>query len=306
MKRPDGDGQRSPGDVGKRIQLDKDAPGVGDIARSAAPQDDHCDPEVGGPGISPVSEECLATVESELRDEDHCTPQQRAMAENVARRRADHEIITALKARNFDGPLYDYFAAEQAAYALAVLMSWMRTGEIFRKCKEKGRPVLPTEIWKWDREDRLGLAHLTVTKALAVFRERVLVPGAWDPRRGATVKTFFVGACLLQFANFFNECTRERHRWGGPALLEVIDDNTCCDPLTGDVTGQDPAAVVATRDQFRRAFKEMSDDLGKAARIVYEGHTSDEAAAALGTNAEALGARLRRFRNSRGEGGDDD
>lgn|SRR6266516_687685 len=172
MKRPDGDGQRSPGDVGKRIQLDKDAPGVGDIARSAAPQDDHCDPEVGGPGISPVSEECLATVESELRDEDHCTPQQRAMAENVARRRADHEIITALKARNFEGPLYDYFAAEQAAYALAVLMSWMRTGEIFRKCREKGRPVPSAEIWRWDRDDRLGLAHLTVTKALAVFRER--------------------------------------------------------------------------------------------------------------------------------------
>ncbi len=306
MKYPDGDGQRLPGDVEMRIQLQKDARDPGDLAGNAAQEDDHCDPEPESPGVSPVSEECLATVEAELCEEDHCTPGQQAMAENVARRQADHEIITELKARNFDGPLYDYFAAEQAAYALAVLMSWMRTGEIFRKCKEKGRPVLPTEIWKWDREDRLGLAHLTVSKALAVFRQRVLVPGAWDPRRGATIKTFFVGACLLQFANFFNECASERRRWGGPALLDVIDDSTSGDPLAEDATGRDPAAVVATRDRFRRAMKGMPADLSKATMMIYEGYTYDEAAAAIGINADALSGRLRRFRGRRGKGGGGD
>jgi hypothetical protein len=303
VKYPDGDGQRLPGDVEMRIQLQKDARDSGDLARNAAQEDDCCDPGPESPGISPVSEECLAAVEAELCEEDHCTPQQRAMAENVARRRADHEIITELRARNFEGPLYDYFIAEQAAYALAVLMSWMRTGEIFRKCKEKGRPVRSTEIWKWDREDRIGLAHLAVTKALAVFRGRVLVPGAWDPQRGATIKTFFVGACLLQFANFFNECAGERRRWGGPALLGVVDDDTCGDLLAEDATGQDPATVVATRDRFRRALTEMPADLTKAAKMIYEGYTYDEAAAAIGINADALSARLRRFRDRHGKGG---
>jgi hypothetical protein len=262
-------------------------------------------------GISPVTEECLAEVEAELCDDDYSIPEQRAMAEkataeNIARRRADHEIITKLRARNFEGPLYEYFAAQQAAYALPVLMSWMRTGKIFRKCKEKGRPVPESARWEWDRDDRLGLAHLTVAKALTVFRERVLVPGVWDPRRGATIKTYFVGACLLQFGNFFNECTNERRRWGSPALLETVDDDTFAQPLTADATERDPAAIVAMRDRFGRAFNQMPNDLKKALKMIYEGHTYEEAAAEIGINAEALGARLRRFRNRHREGASND
>jgi len=73
-----------------------------DGTESTAPQDDRYDPEPGSAGISPVSEECLAEVEAGLCDDDHFTPAQLAMTENVARRCADHEIITALKTCNFE------------------------------------------------------------------------------------------------------------------------------------------------------------------------------------------------------------
>lgn len=302
MMHPDGDGQQLPGDVEMRIQPAMDACDLGDLAGRAVQEDDHDALSPDGRGISPVSEECLAAVEAELCDDDHCTPQQRAMAENVARRHADNEIVSELRARDFDGPLYEYFVAELAAYALAVLMAWMRTGEIFRKCREKGRPVQSTEIWRWDLDDRRDLAHLTVSKALAVFRERVLLPGVWDRRRGATVKTFFLGACLLQFANFYNECAGERRRWGGPALAGVVDDDTGGDLLAEDAIGRDPAVVVATRDRFQRALVDMPAELGMAATMIYEGHTYDEAAAAIGIKADALSARLRRFRDRHGKG----
>jgi len=184
-------------------------------------------------------------------------------------------------------------------------MAWMRTGEIFSKCREIGRPVQSTEIWKWEHADRLGLAHLTVAKALAFFRKRVLVPGAWDPQRGATIKNFFVGACLLQFANYFNECTNERRRWGWPELHEVIDNDTSPNLLSEDHPERDPAVVATTNDRFRRVFKKMPEDLRKASKMIYEGHTYEEAAAAIGTNPDALSARLRRFRKRHRKGGDD-
>lgn len=305
MEHPDGDGQRLSVAVKGGVQLSEDAPSSDGAAGTAAPQDDHGGVERGHQGISPVSEACLATVEAELCDDDHYTPAQRSMAENVARRRADHQIITELKDRNFEGPIYEYFTAELAAYALAVLMAWMRTGEIFRKCREKGRPVPLTEIWRWDRDDRLGLAHLTVAKALTIFRDRILVPGVWDPRRGATIKTYFVGACLLQFGNFFAECTKERRKWGVPAPLDAADD-AYTDPITDSPSERDPATIAIRHDRIRRAVNEMPTDLSKVAAMLYEGYTYEDAAAKIGTNAEALGARLRRFRNRQRERGSND
>jgi DNA-directed RNA polymerase specialized sigma24 family protein len=32
----------------------------------------------------------------------------------------------------------------------------------------------------------------------------VLLPGLWDVTRGATIRTYFVGACILHFPNVYN------------------------------------------------------------------------------------------------------
>jgi len=134
---------------------------------------------------------------------------------NAQRRLADHALVKELAAAGFEGPVFDVAVTEFASYAIAVLMAWMRTGEIFGKCKAKGRPVSGSTS-DWSRDDRLEIAVETTARALKYFLGEVLVPGKWDHSRGATLKTFFVGACLLQFPNEYDRWAGEQRRWGGP------------------------------------------------------------------------------------------
>ena len=92
-------------------------------------------PDTGGeescrsPAFTPETPECVAALEQSLCQEDYESPQQQAMAENLARREADHELISTLARSGFAGPAQDVmFEAELAAYGYPVMMAWTRTG----------------------------------------------------------------------------------------------------------------------------------------------------------------------------------
>jgi RNA polymerase sigma factor (sigma-70 family) len=127
-------------------------------------------------------------------------------SDHVDRLQADYELVVALGFRNFQGPEYDYFQGELVKYAMAVLTAWIRRRTIFHYCRLRGygglRPAPPGAF------DDLGqvedLVQETVAKALVKFRDFVLVGGRWDYRRGASLRTYFIGQCLIQFANVYN------------------------------------------------------------------------------------------------------
>jgi DNA-directed RNA polymerase specialized sigma24 family protein len=90
-------------------------------------------------------------------------------------------------------------------------------------------------------------------------------------------------------------------RWPHHAVHVAADRENSSE----DHAERDPAVVATTNDRFRRVFNKIPDDLRKAITMIYEGHTYEEAAAAIGTSPDALSARLRRFRKRHGKGGDD-
>lgn len=59
-----------------------------------------------------------------------------------------------------------------------------------------------------------GLADETVAEALHRFRTTVLMANKWDSRRGATLRTFFIGQCLLRFPNIYSIFRRDVIRNG--------------------------------------------------------------------------------------------
>ncbi len=61
--------------------------------------------------FTPVSEECVAALEASLCEDDYESAQQQAMAENLARREADQELISALALTGFTGPAQEMFEA---------------------------------------------------------------------------------------------------------------------------------------------------------------------------------------------------
>lgn len=120
--------------------------------------------------------------------------------ERLDRLTGDAELVAALRQRGFAGPDYDYVQDEFIRYGVAVLAGWMRRGSIASMCAEKRLRGVPVEVERqFEYDTALELAGESVARAVDPFREKVLLPGKWDPRRGAALKTFFVGQCLIQF-----------------------------------------------------------------------------------------------------------
>lgn len=136
----------------------------------------------------------------------------------------DRELEVALRAGGYRGRNYELFAK----YGWAVIRGWIFKGQIRGEVKRKGFGALEPEPRPGAIiEDAEGFADETVVLALGAFRDKVLVPGKWDPTKGASLRTFFVGQCLLQFSGSTSggvekSCVptrshkRRRLRWSGP------------------------------------------------------------------------------------------
>ena len=154
--------------------------------RHAAPAESRYDPAT-------VPDECLYV-------EGH-----QQAAGRLDRLAGDVDLLSTLRRTGFSGPDYTIFATELAKYGIAVIGSWIRSRAIFARCKEKGwglPPPPPTS--SLDEPDTVEeLTNETVAKALKHFREDVLLPDRWDPRGGASIRTFFIGQCPLRFGNIY-------------------------------------------------------------------------------------------------------
>jgi DNA-directed RNA polymerase specialized sigma24 family protein len=133
------------------------------------------------------------------------------VTEYMRRLETDRSIITELRAGGFVGIHYNYFATEIAKYGIAVMTAWIRTHQIFEKIRQRGRGGLtePQGDQLRDQETATELAMETVATALENFRTYVLIPGKWDPAKGASIRTYFIGQCLIQFSNIYRRWYRE-------------------------------------------------------------------------------------------------
>lgn len=130
---------------------------------------------------------------------------------------ADRELVAVLAACDFGGPRYDRFVNELARYGMAVLCGWMHSGYVFALSAGRGLPVSPSQDeldqLHRDPEVRQEIATMVVAVALRRFRERALVGGGWQADGGASLTTYFMGACLAVFPNEFRRYRAQRQRW---------------------------------------------------------------------------------------------
>jgi len=131
------------------------------------------------------------------------------LAENVDRLAGDVDLVTGLALARFEGPDWDYFANELAKYGYAVIASWIGRRMIFERCKSRGLGGLPSPLRPFTDDDVASLTDETVAKALRHFRTDVLMKQKWDPTRGATLRTYFIGQCLIRFPNVYRRWLRE-------------------------------------------------------------------------------------------------
>lgn len=173
----------------------------------------------GLPGIQPGIREAesLDVPEAWLADPAFDKP-----AADVDRLAGDLDLYNTLALTQFSGADYEYFANELARYGLAVIGSWVRSGLIYGKCRDRGLGGLAAPEWDLDAQDVDELTNLTVGLAVVKFRETVLLKKKWDPRKGASLRTFFIGQCLIRFANIYRTWCGQQQR--ARATEELADE----------------------------------------------------------------------------------
>lgn len=229
---------------------------------------------------TPVSAAALDEVEAD--DE-----QALLAATSLDRRQADLELRNDLALADFRGPGWDRYAWELACYGYAVMMAWLKTGEIFHQCKAKGCSLGSPPL-EWTVDDRSGLANETVALAVSKFKQQALVEGRWTYNGGATLKTYFMGTCVFAFPNLYRKWSTER-----VALQHLI--NIEYDTIDRSSPPQDPGEMAVTQLHIWEGFDSIPDERTKSAILLQEmGYTYAEIGEILQITSRAVEGLIRR------------
>jgi len=216
--------------------------------------------------------------------------------ENAARLRGDARLLAVLRDRGFRGAATERFLNELARYGLAVIGAWLRDGVLDDKARRIGRPpagrVDPRTL---TADDRQGIADLTVAYGIELFRREVFERQRWDPAGGASLKTFFIGSCLLKYSNAAKTWRPDRDR------REVPSDALADVERAG---APDPADVVVARLTAQAELDAIKDPLTREIVVANsQGLTYGQIAATVGggLTERAVEMRLNRLRGRKGE-----
>ncbi|MFE3170653.1 hypothetical protein ACFXPA_05675 [Amycolatopsis sp. NPDC059090] len=125
--------------------------------------------------------------------------------------RADVELLEALREEGLDGFVWSELSHRLVSYGFSVLQAWLISGEIYDRSTRKGRPVKPPSR-PFDQDERTIVAMDTVEEGTRLFRQKGIVDGDWDPSKGARLSTYFIGSCVLCFANVCRRQATARKR----------------------------------------------------------------------------------------------
>jgi hypothetical protein len=136
--------------------------------------------------------------------------------EHAERLRYDVDALLKLQLSGWSDEVWSPVAEALAEYGYAVMAGWLVTGKIYAQVKAIGKPVTPCPHAWMDDEAIQTLADETVALAIRKFK-KVLFEGAWKAERGASLATYFVGQCKIQFPNVYRKwhLGEEKHRTSG-------------------------------------------------------------------------------------------
>lgn len=208
---------------------------------------------------------------------------------------ADAERIAFLRAKNFSGPTFEALREDLWGYAMPVLRDALRTGRIVRMCRDRGIFVsLHTD----DRQalhtsavERDTLAVDTLVLADRYFRKSALQNGRWNASIGASLRTYFVGTCLLKFPDAYATWSRQRRDRAVAAYYGVAIPERLV-PVDAD----DPGTVVVQRELVATLVKDATPTTRAILTKVLEGKTYAEIGCELGLSARAVEGHVYRLR----------
>lgn len=177
-------------------------------------------------------------------------------------------------------------------YGWSVLLAWLRSGLIAQKCTEKGRPVrLPAD---WSTEDQEDVASVAVGDGLAMFGSAV-EEDRWHPNFGASLKTYFLGGCVLAIPNALRLWRRCRDRYHG-SVTELAK-------LAGsEREAVSPVDVIASTEAVEDLVRDENERNQAIMKLVALDFDPAEIAEVLRLTPAAVHVRMPRLRRKYGSG----
>ncbi|GAB3285151.1 sigma factor-like helix-turn-helix DNA-binding protein [Parasphingorhabdus pacifica] len=203
--------------------------------------------------------------------------------------RADKELYDRLRSVGCSGPWWNLLANELDRYAWSAMTAWLNTGLIAQKCHEKGRHVTLPDDWTY--QDREDLVATTVAHGLALF-QRALQADLWKPEKGASLRTYFVGGCVLAFPNVLRQWRNERQRYRDGAAA-YAQESAVHPPRV------DPFDIVDTLDALKDLTRDENGRNQAILNLCYDGYSPAEIANVLRMTPGAVNTTLHRLRRRR-------
>ncbi len=138
----------------------------------------------------------------------------------------DRDLLLQLQLANFVGPMWDRVGEEFARYGMSVWRGWMYTGQAYIEASRSAPGSVTSPEVPLTADDIESIINDVITLALIAFRDKVLRAGKWDPQRGASLKTFFIGQCKFQFRDVYRKFERERARHRALHLEDIGKEAT--------------------------------------------------------------------------------
>ncbi|WP_116451706.1 RNA polymerase sigma factor [Blastococcus litoris] len=171
----------------------------------------------------------LESDEERLRREDRLVDEDRHPdGDRLDRMLGDADLLLNLQLSNYSPKVWKPIAEEFARYGYAVISSWIRRGLIFGIVTKATNYGFTRDFDEriQGREDVHDLASFTVVNALDKFLEIALKNHSWDPNKGASLKTYFIGQCKWQFPNVYKEWRRtQKRRPPSDSLDDLVERN---------------------------------------------------------------------------------
>ena len=141
-------------------------------------------------------------------------------------RLVEQEIILDLQLQGFDTstPEWRVFANALAEYGYSVFKGWLISGTIHKMAAQHGggRGVFGLnkipETLRLSADNAHAVAADVVIQSIVAFRDKTLMnprpDKRWRPDGGASIKTFFVGRCLMELPDIYRRWAKQEHRFG--------------------------------------------------------------------------------------------
>ena len=229
---------------------------------------------------------------------------------DIRQHSVDRLVYIQLRNSDFCADYWDPLAERLVHYGCRVMLGWLCTGKITRKCQDQGHGAPQVPEWLMSatpeaRDVRQELVGETVAHGLVIFRKK-LIDDQWDPDAGRSLAAYFIGACLYAFPNVVRRWRNGEFRWRKAQSEWLQRGGAVVEPVIH------PLGVVDAMLTLESLLKDEEQRVVSAVRLSYIGFNNVEIAHMLGLTDGAVRGIIRRWRQrvqlrlSKGEGASDE